>query len=275
MVVFACANGITDGAGATDDVRATDGGASASGHADGGARDAASATTADDASPDDASSPLPGDAGQIDAGMGSSGDASPDAAVVGAQWETPVCDGTIGATEYGAPDNHGVSGAQTWYVAWDATNLYVAVDGANLAEGIVLYVGHTGSGLMAGQAYDLSRAQTLPFAADAVMYAKQGYTEVRAPSSGAWGPASVAAATFCGKGTTRETVISWSALGASGMPKGFRWLGYAVSASGYAYAQEPTTLPSGFIGQSAVFPRQLHVTSTANGTGTFPFQLIE
>jgi len=226
----------------------------------------------------DASSPDVSDAGGADAAVtvDAAVDASNDASVIiGAKWATPVCDGVIGATEYGAADNHAGSGAQTWYAAWDAAHLYVAVDGANLNEGVVLYVGHTGGGLSAGQAYDGARAQTLPFAADAVVYAKQGYTEVRTPSGGAWGAPSTSAAVLCGSGTAREMVIAWSALGAASFPSAFRWLGYAVSATGYAYAQEPTALPSGFIGQSAIFAKQYHVTSTANGSGTFPFQIVE
>ncbi len=269
LVLVACANGITDGAGLADDVLATDGGVPVK--KDAGARDASPTTTSTDASSDTS------DAAAEDAADSSLPvlDAGKDADVVGAHWATPVCDGTVGASEYGTADNHGASGSQTWYVTWDATSMYVAIDGANLTEGVVLYVGHTGSGLTTGQAYDGTRAQALPFGADAVVYAKQGYTEVRTPSSGAWGTPATSAATLCGSGSTREVVVGWSALGSSGVPKGFRWLGYAVSASGYAYAQEPTVLPAGFIGQTAVFGKQLHVTSTANGVGTFPFQLVE
>lgn len=279
LALVACANGIVDGAGGSiGDVLQTDGG-TAKGHADGGAIDAAPSVTAPaDAGDDDASTTdTHADASVLDAALDARVDAAPakDAAVVGAQWETPVCDGTIGAAEYGSAQNHAASGAQTWYAAWDATHLYLALDGANLAEGAVLYIGHSGSGLATGQAYDGARAQTLPFAADAVVYAKQGYTEVRTPAGGAWGAPATSAVTLCGSGTTRELAIAWTALGASTVPAGFRWLGYAVSATGYAYAQEPTALPSGFIGQAAVFGKQLHVTSTANGSGTFPFQIVE
>jgi hypothetical protein len=277
LALVACANGVQDGITGDSDAATSGGDASAPSQRADDASAGIDASASEGTGPD-ASTTVAGDAGRdaavatLDAGVDAANDA---AVIVGAKWETPVCDGAIGATEYGAADNHAVSGAQTWYAAWDATHLYVAVDGANVSEGVVLYVGHSGSGLSSGQAYDGARAQTLPFAADAVVYAKQGYTEVRTPSSGAWGVANTAAATLCGTGTVREIVIAWSALGASSVPSGFRWLGYAVSATGYAYAQEPTALPSGFIGQSAVFGKQYHVTSTANGSGTFPFQIVE
>ena len=63
-------------------------------------------------------------------------------APVWAQWATPVIDGSIGSGEYGT--NNSLSNAgntgQTWYMTWDATNLYVGVVNANLSEGAVLYI---------------------------------------------------------------------------------------------------------------------------------------
>jgi len=65
-----------------------------------------------------------------------------------AQWNTTAIDGSIGTGEYGTNNslrNAGNTG-QTWYMTWDATNLYLAVVNANLAEGAVVYVGTGGSG---------------------------------------------------------------------------------------------------------------------------------
>ena len=59
-----------------------------------------------------------------------------------AQWATPTVDGSIAPGEYGT--NNSLSNAgntgQTWYMTWDATNLYVGIVNANLAEGAVLYI---------------------------------------------------------------------------------------------------------------------------------------
>jgi len=64
------------------------------------------------------------------------------AAPVWAQWNTPAVDGYIAPGEYGS--NNSLSNAgntgQTWYVTWDATNLYVGIVNANLSEGAVIYV---------------------------------------------------------------------------------------------------------------------------------------
>ena len=71
-----------------------------------------------------------------------------------AQWNTPPIDGSIGTGEYGSnnsPQNAGNTG-QTWYMTWDAINLYLAVVNANLAQGAVVYVGTGGSGSTTGNA---------------------------------------------------------------------------------------------------------------------------
>ena len=59
-----------------------------------------------------------------------------------AQWATPTIDGFIAPGEYGTNnslDNAGNTG-QTWYMTWDANNLYVGIVNANLSEGAVIYV---------------------------------------------------------------------------------------------------------------------------------------
>src|SRR6202140_70861 len=59
-----------------------------------------------------------------------------------AQWSTPTIDGSIGTGEYGTNNslqNAGNTG-QTWYMTWDATNLYIGIVNANLSEGAVIYV---------------------------------------------------------------------------------------------------------------------------------------
>ncbi|HEY3617001.1 MAG TPA: hypothetical protein VGK96_09330, partial [Candidatus Sulfotelmatobacter sp.] len=59
-----------------------------------------------------------------------------------AQWSTPTIDGLIGTGEYGTNNslqNAGNTG-QTWYMTWDAANLYVGIVNANLSEGAVIYI---------------------------------------------------------------------------------------------------------------------------------------
>lgn len=212
-------------------------------------------------------------------------DAAPDASIQldaapdgggGSTWMTPTCDGVVSSVEYGGTANQLVTnGGQTWSVTWNASNLYVGVDGANLAEGVVVYVGFGLTGLAAGQAYDGTRPGSLTFKADGVAYAKQGYNEARVVTNSTWGNATANAITFCGKASTRELVIPWSAIGSVGVPSSFRWVGYATSASGFVYGQVPQTLPGGFVGTAASFPNDYFVASTNDGSGSFAFSKVE
>src|ERR1700722_13147261 len=132
-----------------------------------------------------------------------------------AQWNTPAIDGSIGTGEYGTNNslqNAGNTG-QTWYMTWDATNLYLAVVNTNLAEGAVVYVGTGGSGSTAGNAYDGTNFSSLPFPAQFVTYFKDGYREYRT-SNGAY-------ASNSGNQNTREPAIPWIALTGGGPPASF------------------------------------------------------
>lgn len=175
--------------------------------------------------------------------------------VADAGFVTPTCDGVVSAAEYGGAFHVTTSGSQTWYVGWDATNLYIGLDNATLTEAAILYVGYSGSGLMTAQVYD-GTGGSLPFAADGVVYAKSGYQESRIGSIDAgtsWGTADTTSVQFCASGSTRELVIPWTALHASSVPWPFDFLAYATSGSGFVYGQIPTTNPSGNIGTSATF----------------------
>ena len=242
------------------------------------AKDTASDVTTSDAS--DAGTGDASDGGSGDASDASSSDASADAtgdaADGGSSWHTPTCDGTISSGEYGDSNYQTTSGTQTWYMTWDATNLYVAVAVADVTQGTVLYVGFSGSGLTSGQLYDSTNG-SLPFPADAVVYAHSGYNEIRLGSvdAGTWVPSNTTIQ-FCDDGnTTREEVIPWTALGASAIPASFRFLAYATSSGGFVYGQIPTSNPSGQIGTSATFAHDFFVSGTANGSGAFPFATTE
>ncbi|HEY2365093.1 MAG TPA: hypothetical protein VGH87_01860 [Polyangiaceae bacterium] len=192
----------------------------------------------------------------------------------GSTYHTPTCDGTVSASEYGGAEDVTTSGSQTWYVTWDATNLYVGLDNATLTEANVLYVGFSGNGYQTAQTYD-GTGGTLPFVADGVVYAKTGYQESRVATSSAWGTASTGTVTFCSSGTTREEVIPWTALGATAIPSAFRFFAYATSGTGFVYGQVPTSLPTGNVGTSANWNHDFYVASTNDGSGNFPFDTTE
>jgi len=201
-------------------------------------------------------------------------DAASDAADGGSSYHTPTCDGTVSASEYGGSSYVTTSNTQTWYVTWDATNLYVGLDNATLTEANVAYVGFSGSGYQTAQPYD-NTGGALPFLADGVVYAKTGYQESRVASNSAWGNAMTGTVTFCSNGSTREEVIPWTALGATSIPASFRFFAYATSGTGFVYAQIPTSLPSGNVGTSANWNHDFYVSSTNNGSGSFPFGATE
>ena len=52
-----------------------------------------------------------------------------------AQWTTPTIDGSIANGEYGTNNqlNNAGNTGQTWYMTWDANNLYVGIVNANLS----------------------------------------------------------------------------------------------------------------------------------------------
>jgi len=108
-------------------------------------------------------------------------------------------------------------------VTWDASNLYVAIDMANVTEGSVIYVaidpGDAGSaGLTSGYAYDNTDVTTLPFAASLGVYGQSTYEEARAVTGGAWGAANTGAVQVC-TGTSSSTreeripSVRWKLLG--------------------------------------------------------------
>ena len=173
----------------------------------------------------------------------------------GSAFVAPTCDGVVSVSEYGGTAHATTSGSQTWYMTWDATNLYVALDTATLTEASIIYVGFSGFGLMTAQVYD-GTGGSLPFKADGVVYAKSTYQESRIGSIDAgtsWGSPDTTSVKFCGNGTTRELVVPWTAMHDSTVPSQFDFLAYATSSSGFVYAQIPTNNPSGNIGTSATF----------------------
>lgn len=233
----------------------------------------------------------PTDAGREAAPVDAPEEPSPDApAETGGDggFVAPTCDGVIGPGEYGtiANEQSNTSTGQVWYMTWDATNLYVAIDQASVAEGSVIYValapGDGGSGgLTTGYAYDNTDVTSLPFGAGLVVYAHgagastQQYAEARVGTGGVWGTANSTAVQVC-TGTssaTREEVIPWSLVG--GIPGSFGWLGYVAAAAsthpqGYIYGQMPSDDPGGAPANAETYTKYYAVPNATPGVDT-PF----
>ena len=95
-----------------------------------------------------------------------------------AQWTTPTIDGQITSGEYGSNNqlNNAGNTGQTWYMTWDANNLYVGIVNANLSEGAVIYIKGNpqeirrtcctnSDGSSSGFNYDNEQFTSLPFRA--------------------------------------------------------------------------------------------------------------
>lgn len=229
------------------------------------------------------------DAGVVDAS--SPIEASVDSGPVVVVVTPPVVDGTIGAGEYGSHvdgQNQQVSivgnpASTTWFMTWTATDLYVGVSAANVAEGVVLYVdtsplspangGTDADGTLLGYAYDVARPM-LPIRADFAMYVKASYNEYRrADGANGWSAPVANALAVQTSGATREMKIPWSAVRAAGRPSSFSWLGYAVSAGGYVYGELPAANAGGSIGQSTTYSSFFSVPDATPGSGSKPFGL--
>lgn len=205
------------------------------------------------------------------------------------KWSTPTIDGSITPGEYG--DDNSLSNAgntgQTWYMTWDANNLYVGIVNANLAEGAVIYVAgnpqtpptccSNADGSLAGFNYDYVDFSALPFRARFVTYVKDGYREYRnSDGNGGWGPPTSnygAYASSSANQNTRELAIPWNAITSNGgIPASFVFFGYLATSGGYVYGQVPSDNNiGGFIGTNATATQYYWVVDTGNGTSTPPF----
>jgi hypothetical protein len=201
-----------------------------------------------------------------------------------AQFATATVNAVIGAGEYGVHSNgqnQETSGAVTTYIAWDATNLYVGVSGANITEGFVMYIdtdpqvpvngGTNANGTNVGFPYDLANFASLQFRANAVIYAKNGYREFRtADGSNGWsGPTAGFGSYLDDAGSIREFSLPWASIG--GFPASFNFFNYVTSSTGFVYGQTPTVNAGGNIGLSARYERYYTVSTTAAIGTTKPF----
>jgi len=203
-----------------------------------------------------------------------------------AQFKTPSIDGVIQPGEYGNTQNRtnqiGTNTGQTWYMTWNASNLYVGIANANATEAAIVYVDASSAnppngganGNLAGFRYDSEEIATLPFRAQFVTYFKDGYNEYRnSDGSGNWTNPNSNYGAYASIDGVREIAIPWSAITGSGMPSSFLFLGLLTSSAGYVYGQAPNDNGGGAVGLSAVYPQYFVVNSTANGSGTPPFSI--
>jgi hypothetical protein len=249
--------------------------------------DAAVADTADAAVTDTADAAV---ADTADAAVADTADAAvadtADTSVVDASFASaPTCDGTVTAGEYGLHvegknQYTEPTASTTWYVTWDDGSLYVALAGANLAEAAILYVdanpltpptsGTNADGNIGGQTYDSTRFSTMPFRANLVSYAKDGYREYRlSDGTGGWSSATTSFGCYASSGTVREFSIPWSVLG--GRPASFGFFAYVTTSGGFAYGGVPISLPDGNIGTTATATSYFNVSSTGPTATTTAF----
>ncbi len=205
-----------------------------------------------------------------------------------AQYNTPLIDGVIQPGEYGNTQNRtnqiGTNTGQTWYMTWDASHLYVAIAGANLSEGAVIYIdanpinppsaGTNANGNLTGFDYDGEKIATLPFRAQFVTYFKDGYNEYRnSDGNGNWTNRAPNYGTYASLGSAREFAIPWTAITGAGSPASFLFLGLLTSSTGFVYGQAPNGNGGGDVGTSAVYTQYFVVNSMANGSSTPPFSI--
>ncbi len=215
-----------------------------------------------------------------------------------AQFNTAVQDGVINPGEYGNHvngQNQQVEGGTTYFMAWDANNLYFAFTGSNFNEAAVLYLdidpqipvnggGTNANGSTQGlNSYDRNQMM-LPFRSDFLVYFKNGYSEYRFDDgAGYWGGNfSFILTTGFNAGTnTAEVAIPWNTItNGAGMPAVFNWLGFKVydygAATNGVYSATPNGNPNCACNQAlsqTYSTRYYNVLSTANGAATPPFSL--
>jgi hypothetical protein len=208
-----------------------------------------------------------------------------------AQYTTAIPDGNISDSEY---DGHKMTTADggTWYMTWNATNLYIAKSGGASYEPSYVYLdldptlpvtgGDNSNGTTIGNA-DYGVTPTLPFRADVRVYFTNSYIEIRRRTvSGGWSDPILTNLYVSSKGADREISLNWAILtGAStpAIPPAFNWLGYSSNqdsgSSNFRYDQTPASPNSKGTTGGATPPVEYYYTvaSTANGSSTDPFLL--
>jgi hypothetical protein len=214
----------------------------------------------------------------------------------------PVLDGIPNASEYNNNSFQTFNGG-TWYMTWDATNLYIGKTGGTTYEPAIVYLdlnptlpvtgGSDRAGNLTGVNEVLKRGDApntqsgvvplLPFRADVRVYctANGEISISRANGTGGWGPESRTNLFASSSGPSREMVLNWGALTGGGtIPAAFNWFGYASNdqngGANYRYDLAPKNDDASAYsnGTSPQFPYYFTVINTANGNATQPFNLL-
>lgn len=217
---------------------------------------------------------------------------------VKAQFNTAIQDGIISPSEYGIHvngQNQITQGGTTYYMTWDANNLYFAFSGTNYNEAAVIYLdidpqipvngGGTNANGSTQGLYYYDRNQTmLPFRGDFVVYFKNGYSEYRFDDgAGYWGPnfAFLLSTGTNNATNTIEIAIPWNTItSGAGMPNSFNWLAeklydYGPTTNGI-YDAIPQGNPICACNQDpsrTYATRYFNILNTSNGSATKPFSL--
>ena len=207
----------------------------------------------------------------------------------------PTINASLGTNEYGTSNAFTVSnGSPTWYFTWDNTYIYGLLLNANETEPAVMYFDfdaatpvNSGSGNSTGFNYDGTTAD-LPFNADAVIYFKADYREIRTGSSfstlnqyfgsGADNSSDYTNGFYssnqngngAGSDDRREFRIAWTDLGLGARPTNMNFFGYVQNFSSFIYAEVPTANPSG-TNSSPDMVRYFTVINTGTSPSQSPF----
>lgn len=233
-----------------------------------------------------------------------------------AQYSTPTVDATYDGspnypTQTTVTGNNG-AGSTRYAVTWNATDFFVHVDGANQTEPVSIFLdidpivpvngGTNSNGNLTGINYDgYTTPPNLPFRADILLYAHNGYRELfRRNGSGGWTSISSGNGGFSGTSNDytnstnavyasndngngngaddrREFRITWARLlggldggnGAGNIPIAFNWFGY-ISYNNGMYGQVPGANYNGnaVTSNSNGLVRYYTVSTTTNSTTT-------
>jgi Secretion system C-terminal sorting domain len=201
----------------------------------------------------------------------------------------PTRNGNIGSGEYGNHTNgfnSWTDGTRTFYMAWDNTNLYLAVNdnGSSSNDEFVIYIDtdpstpvNGGTGNIDGiGGFDGVNYGRLPFSANFCAFVRNDYHQHRT-SSGTWSGANNNDANIqkTTSGNTQEMQIAWSLMG--GRPAAFNFFIYLNGFEPYSGNSFYTT--NGDNDQSnnklnLTGRKYFSVAATTNGSSTPPFSRL-
>lgn len=202
-------------------------------------------------------------------------------------WAQPTRNGSIGANEYGSHtngQNAWSDGTRTWYMTWDATNLYLAVANSGNAtnDEFVIYIdtdpqtivngGGNANGAIGGiGGFDGVNYGQLPFRANFATFIRNGYHQHRTHNgSNGWNTnvdnsGSIQKTTL---GDLQEISIAWSLMG--GQPSSFNFFMYLNGGTPYGGLSNAT--PDNDFSNILNYTARQYFSVTS--TSAFPFDKL-